>query len=161
METSVHLQNMLRYDLLPIIMIAGILAVITIVIIVMLLLRIRKNRKSSKKNTVKELLWTKPDITKLKQEYLARLYEIESRFDADRTRIRPSYEQMSVLVRDFAFKATGIEVDKYTLYEIRQTHLQKLADLVEEYYEPEFDKISSGDVKASIEKTRRLIAEWN
>ena len=39
--------------------------------------------------------------------------------------------------------------------------MNSLADLVEEYYEPEFDRISEGDAKESIKKTKRTIAEWN
>ena len=100
-------------------------------------------------------------MQKLKQEYLARLHHIEMEFDSDKTRIRPSYEKMSVLIRDFAYKATGIEVTKYSLSEIKKTELVDLADLIEEYYEPEFDKISAGDVKNSIEKTRGVISRWN
>ena len=56
---------------------------------------------------------------------------------------------------------TGTEVDKFALYEINATEYKDLAKLVGEYYQPEFDKISEGDVRASLERTRRLVAEWN
>ena len=86
--------------------------------------------------------------------------QIELDFDSDK-QIRSAYERMSVLIREFTYKATGIEVLKYSLSEIKGTGLDALADLIEEYYEPEFDKISEGDVKASIERTRKVISEWN
>ena len=38
--------------------------------------------------------------------------------------------------------------------------MKGLAMLIEEFYKPEFDKISQGDVKVSIAKTKRMIAEW-
>ena len=68
---------------------------------------------------------------------------------------------MSKVVREFVYKATGTEVDKFTLAEISRTEYKGLATLIGEYYQPEFDQISEGDVKASLEKTRRLVAEWN
>ena len=68
---------------------------------------------------------------------------------------------MSIIVREFVYKATGTEVDKFTLSEISQTEFQELTHLVGEYYKPEFDKISEGDVRASLAKSRRLVSEWN
>ena len=68
---------------------------------------------------------------------------------------------MSRVVREFVYKATGTEVDKFTLSEISRTEFKDLTMLVGEYYRPEFDKISEGDVRASLEKSRRLVAGWN
>ena len=68
---------------------------------------------------------------------------------------------MSILVREFVYKATGTEVDKFSLSEISQTGFEDLTVLVGEYYKPEFDKISEGDVRASLAKSRRLVSEWN
>lgn len=161
MPTTVDLQKMFKYSPWPLTYAAIALAVVTLILIAMILYRIIKNKKEGKKNTIKAILWTKPDLEKLKQEYLARLNHIEMDFDSDKTQIRSAYERMSVLIRDFAYKATGIEVTKYSLSEIKQTELSSLADLIEEYYEPEFDKISAGDVKESIGKTRSVITKWN
>ena len=86
---------------------------------------------------------------------------IEAKFNEDTTKIRPAYEGMSRVVRDFVYRATGTEVDKFALYEICQTEYEGLANLVGEYYQPEFDKISEGDVRVSLEKSRRLVSEWN
>lgn len=160
METTVDLQKMLKYSAEPMLIAGAVLAGVTVLLILMLLFKIRDNRKKHKKNTIKEILWTRPNLSKLQQEYLAKLLVIEERFKADPSNIRSYYEQMSVLIRDFAYRATGIEVSKYSLTEIKLTDMKGLAAIVEEYYEPEFDKISSGDVKSSIEKTRRLILEW-
>ena len=156
MPTSVKLRNMLDYSTAPIVIVGALLLLITLVVVIYILVRIIK-----RKVTAKELLWTKPDMNKLKKDYLARLEKIEKTFLADPTLIRPTYEKMSKLIRNFAYEATGIEVQKYTLYEIRMAKMNSLADLVEEYYEPEFDRISEGDAKESIKKTKRTIAEWN
>jgi hypothetical protein len=100
-------------------------------------------------------------MTKLKAQYLASLDQLEAKFNEDTTKIRPAYEGMSIIVREFVYKATGTEVDKFTLSEISQTEFQELTHLVGEYYKPEFDKISEGDVRASLAKSRRLVSEWN
>lgn len=161
MPTSVELQKMFRYSFEPIAWTILALVITTLILIAMIIWKIMKNKSEGRKNTIKSILWIKPDMERLKQEYLARLLKIEMEFDADTSRIRPAYENMSKLIRDFAYKATGIEVMKYSLSEIKKTELVDLADLIEEYYEPEFDKISAGDVKASIENTRRVISKWN
>ena len=161
MPTTVELQKMFKYSATPIVITVAALIAVTLLLIAMILWKIFKNKKEGKKNTIKSILWIKPDMERLRQEYLAKLMKIEMEFDSDTTQIRLAYERMSRLIRDFAYKATGIDVMKYSLSEIRKTEHDNLADLIEEYYEPEFDKISVGDVKASIEKTRGVISKWN
>ena len=161
MPTSVTLQKLLDYSTGPIAIVGSLLALITLVVVIYILVRFIKSKKSKRKLTAKALLWTKPDMTKLKAEYLAKLAKIESAFETDPTSIRPTYEKMSKLIRDFAYRATGIEVQKYTLYEIRLANMNALADLVEEYYEPEFDRIAEGDARESLKNTKRMITEWN
>ena len=161
MPTSVTLRKMLDYSTMPIVIVGSLIAVITLIAVVYILVRVIKSRKNKRKVTAKAIFWTKPDMDRLKKEYLTKLERIESAFNADPTLIRPTYEKMSKLIRSFAYRATGIEVQKYTLYEIRSVKMNALADLVEEYYEPEFDRISEGDARESIKKTKRMIAEWN
>jgi hypothetical protein len=157
MPTTVELQKMFKYSPWPLTIAAIALVAVTLILIAMILYRIFRNKKEGKKNTIKAILWTRPDLDKLKQEYRARLNHIEMEFDSDKTQIRSAYEKMSVLIRDFAYKATGIEVIKYSLSEIKQTELSALSDLIEEYYEPEFARETRTDARQSILKTRMLI----
>ena len=151
---------MFRFSPWPLTIVACALVLFTLILIAMFVFSGIRNKKAGRKNTIKSLLWTPTDLEKLRQEYLAKLMQIELDFDSDK-QIRSAYERMSVLIREFTYKATGVEVLKYSLSEIKGTGLNNLADLIEEYYEPEFDKISEGDVKASIERTRKVITEWN
>lgn len=151
---------MFKFSPWPLTIVATALVVFTLILIAMFVFSGIKNKRAGRKNTIKALLWTPTNLDKLRQEYLAKLMQIELDFDSDK-QIRSAYERMSVLIREFTYKATGIEVLKYSLSEIKGTGLDALADLIEEYYEPEFDKISEGDVKASIERTRKVISEWN
>ena len=163
METTINLRRLFDFSKLPIIITAAILGLLTVAIVLMLLYNLLKDwqRKEKTKEVIEEKVFVKPDMDKLKAEYLALLDGIEAKFNEDTTKIRPAYEGMSRVVRDFVYRATGTEVDKFALYEICQTEYQDLAVLVGEYYQPEFDKISEGDVRESLQKSRRLVSEWN
>ncbi len=162
METTVNLRRLFDFSKLPIIITAAVLGLLTVAIVLMLLYNLLKDMKrKEKKEVVEEKVFVKPDMEKLKTEYLALLDGIEAKFNEDTTKIRPAYEGMSRVVRDFVYRATGTEVDKFALYEICQTEYKDLADLVGEYYQPEFDKISEGDVRDALQKSRRLVSEWN
>ena len=164
METTINLRRLFDFSQLPIIITGAILAVLTVSIILMFLYQLLKDwkrKEKEQKQIVEEKVFVKPDMTKLKAEYLALLDGNEAKFNEDTTKIRPAYEGMSRVVRDFVYRATGTEVDKFALYEINQTEYKGLANLVGEYYQPEFDKISEGDVRDHLAKSRRLVSEWN
>ena len=162
MDTTVNLRRLFDFSQLPIVITAAIFAALTVAILLMFLYTLLKNYKPKEKIIEEPVkVFVKPDMTKLKAEYMAALDKLEAKFNEDTTKIRPAYEGMSILVREFVYKATGTEVDKYSLSEISQTEFKGLTDLVGEYYKPEFDKISEGDVRASLAKSRRLVSEWN
>lgn len=164
METTINLRRLFDFSQLPIIITGALLAVLTVTIILMFLYQLLKDwkrKEKEEKQIVEEKVFVKPDMTKLKAEYLALLDGIEAKFNEDPTKVRPAYEGMSRVVRDFVYRATGTEVDKFALYEINQTEYKGLANLVGEYYQPEFDQISEGDVRDHLAKSRRLVSEWN
>ena len=163
MQTTINLRRLFDFSMLPIIITVVVLALLTVAIVLMYLYGFLKQYQPKPKEEVVEQkpAFVKPDLSKLKAEYMAKLNAIEQKYNEDTTKIRPAYEGMSKVVREFVYKATGTEVDKFTLAEISSTEFKGLAQLVGEYYQPEFDKISEGDVRASLEKTRRLVAEWN
>ena len=161
MYVTVKFRQLFDFSKLPILIVAAVLALLTIAIVVMYVKSWWVRKKKVEKPVEVEEEFVAPDLGKLKGTYLAKLDEIEAKFNQDPTQIRPAYEGMSKVVREFVYKATGTEVDKFTLAEISNTEFAGLTKLVGEYYQPEFDKISEGDVKASLEKSRRLVAEWN
>lgn len=162
METTINLRRLFDFSQLPIIITGAVLAALTIAIVLMFLYSLLKDYRKKPRQVIEEkTVFVKPDMSKLKTEYLALLDGIEAKFNQDPTKIRPAYEGMSRVVRDFVYRATGTEVDKFALYEICQTEYRDLASLVGEYYQPEFDKISEGDVRDALQKSRRLVSEWN
>ena len=160
METTINLRRLFDFSQLPIIITGVLFALLTVAIILMYLYKLLKDYKPKPKEAPAPV-FVKPDMTKLKAEYLASLDSIEAEFNKDTTKIRPAYEGMSRIVREFVYKATGTEVDKFSLSEISMTEFEGLTHLVGEYYKPEFDEISEGDVRASLAKSRRLVSEWN
>ena len=163
MPTTINLRRPFDFSVVPIAIVGGIFAALTVAILLMVLYSLIKDMKKKEKveQVVEQPVFVKPDLSKLKAAYIAKLNEIEEKYNQDTTKIRPAYEGMSKVVREFVYKATGTEVDKFTLAEITSTEYAGLAKLIGEYYQPEFDQISKGDVKASLEKSRRLVAEWN
>ena len=161
MDVTVKFIQLFDFSKLPILIVAAVLALLTIAIVVMYVKSWWVRKKKVEKPVEVEEEFVAPDLGKLKGTYLAKLDEIEAKFNQDPTQIRPAYEGMSRVVREFVYKATGTEVDKFTLHEISQTKFQGLAQLVGEYYQPEFDQISEGDVRDSLMKSRRLMSEWN
>ena len=164
MPTTVNLRRLFDFSTLPIVITAAVLAALTVAIVLFLIYNLLKDVKKKEKpveQPIEQPVFVKQDIGKLKAEYINKLALIENKYNEDPTKIRPAYEGMSKVVREFVYKATGTEVDKFTLAEISRTEYAALAKLIGEYYQPEFDQISEGDVKASLEKTRRLVAEWN
>ena len=131
METTVNLRRLFDFSRLPIAITAAVLGLLTLAIIFMFLYDLLKDLKRKEKaQVVQEKVFVKPDMTKLKAEYLALLDGIEAKFNEDTTAVRPAYEGMSRVVRDFVYRATGTEVDKFSLFEISQTEFGSLTELV-------------------------------
>ena len=63
---------------------------------------------------------------------------------------------ISVLIRLFVYELTGLEVQSCTLKDIKKLNIPVLYELIKEYYDPEFSKISKGNIK-----TKEVISRWN
>ena len=157
METSVKLMEPFSYSILPIV-ILGIIAVGMFVYFVVDFI-LKKCRQREKLPVVKQL--SKDTIIQIKGKYIKELEKIEMDYNAKKITLRSAYQKMSRCIRKFVFDVTGIRVHNYTLEDIKALHMPILEELIKEYYVPEFSKQSSGDVTASLEKTKRVIEIWN
>lgn len=99
-------------------------------------------------------------IDVLRSRYLAELAKLEKAFSEGQLELRDAYQKISSVIRNFVFEATGIKVQNYTLDEIKTANMPSLEALVEEYYSPEFAKMSEGDFHASMERTKKVIMQW-
>lgn len=162
MDTQVKLQDPFSYQILPIIVTGIIVAGYLVFLIIRKIVIMRKNADKYVKpveDVRREL--TPEEILQIKNEYILRLDKIEAGYNSGQTKMRVTYQMISATIREFVYRVTEIEVQNCTLSDIRQIGMPVLAELVEEYYRPEFEKESSGDVKSSIEKTKRAIERWS
>ena len=151
MSTSIDLQDMFSYSLLPII----ILIIIIFILVLILILIRRKPKPVSKLNIVKPT-----NINDIKNRYLQEINNLLLLVNENKITNRSAYQKLSKLIRNFVYEVTGLKVQYYTLSEIKTLRMPILSTLVEEYYHPEFAKESACDITSSITKTREVVAKW-
>lgn len=155
MQTSVSLQDPLSYSWTPVLLIG---AVILATIILYLILDMRD--KKGKVNDEPKAAPPK-DYPKIKNRYRHELDVLEQRMDNNSIEVREAYQKLSELVRGFVFEMTGIKTQNFTLTEIEKLNFPRLAEQIREYYKPEFEPESEGDMRNSLEKARGIIESWN
>lgn len=156
METTVKLQDLYAYSILPISIIAILVIAITIYILID---KIKKKNEVVKIENVK--IVEPKNINAIKNKYLKRLDNLRKKLELNKITIRVAYQGLSTLIRYFIYEVTDIKVQNYTLSEIETLNMPFLTELIQEYYAPEFAKQSIGDIKQSIEKTRKVVEKWN
>ena len=150
MQVSTELKPLFSYSFMP----------IAIIIILLIILFLIKKAKINKRK--KEIIIVPPiNINELKRKYLIKINELTNNLNSNKITNRKAYQSLSKIIRDFVYEATNIKVQNYTLSDIKKLKLPQLYQLIEEYYDPEFAKISQGNILSSIEKTRKEIEKWN
>ncbi len=156
METTVKLQDLYAYSILPISIIAILVIAITIYIL------IEKIKKKNEIVKIEDVKIVEPkNIKSIQNKYLKRLDNLRKKLELNRITTRVAYQGLSTLIRYFIYEVTDIKVQNYTLSEIEKLNMPFLTELIQEYYAPEFAKQSIGDIKQAIEKTRKVVEKWN
>ncbi|MCI8546584.1 MAG: hypothetical protein HFJ44_05045 [Clostridia bacterium] len=156
METTVKLQELYAYSILPISIIAILVIAITIYIL------IEKIKKKNEIVKIEDVKIVEPkNIKSIQNKYLKRLDNLRKKLELNRITTRVAYQGLSTLIRYFIYEVTDIKVQNYTLSEIETLNMPFLTELIQEYYAPEFAKQSIGDIKQAIEKTRKVVEKWN
>ncbi len=156
METTVKLQDLYAYSILPISIIAILVIAITIYIL------IEKIKKKNEIVKIEDVKIVEPkNIKSIQNKYLKRLDNLRKKLELNRITTRVAYQGLSTLIRYFIYEVTDIKVQNYTLSEIETLNMPFLTELIQEYYAPEFAKQSIGDIKQAIEKTRKVVEKWN
>lgn len=153
MQTSVNLQEPFSYSIYYIITILFLILAINIYFFF-----IRK-KKTKEVIEIKEI--TVENREQIKQRYIKELNELERKVNQDEMTVRLAYQKLSQVIRYFVYELTGIQVQNYTLKEIKEANIPILYELIKEYYIPEFARRYLGDIKSSIDKTRKVIEKWN
>ncbi len=151
MQVTVNLKDFFHYSYLPIL----IFFILTLFLIGLYFLLFRKKKpKVIKKAEAK-------NIPLIKEKYLLKLDQLILQLNQQRISNRHAYQSLSNIIRNFVYEMINIQVQNYTLQEIERLQIPILTELVREYYEPEFSKISRGNILSSIEKTKEVIRRWN
>ena len=127
--------------------------------IYLLIKRNKQKKRVEDKIKVEEI--KNVDINEIKRKYLEVLDVIESQLNTNMIHIRIAYQDISRVIRHFVYEVTNIHVQNYSLKEIKDLDMPMLYELMQEYYVPEFSKYSYGNVKDSLQKTRKVIEKWN
>ncbi len=154
METKVQLQD--SYHFLPIIVLLMILLILA-AIALQIIFRIKYRKNADRIKVHRPAKKTLPII---KSEYIGKMDNIYQNLMNRTITVREGYHMMSCIIREFVKEVTGINVDSYTLKEIRRVNIPELTQLMQEYYVPEFAERTHFDVMNSLQKTRSVIERW-
>ena len=157
MKTSVNLQLPFSYAILPIILLGTLIIGYGIYLFICAIQK-RRNKRPALRIVNPP---SAADIRAIKRNYLTQLENISQALLKNQIPTREAYQHMSLCIRHFVYEATGIQVQNYTLEDIKTLHMPGLEALIAEYYAPEFAVNSQGDGTASLEKTKRVIELWN
>lgn len=158
MPTDVKLQDMFSYSKAVVIIAAALFLAFGIFCLVLFLLR-QKKRREEMKLRIEE----PPEFTmeKLKSKYVIMLSRLGEKYSSENRENRKGYEELSRMVRNFVYEATGIKVQYYTLEDIKTLGKPSLTELIGTCYPPEFGPEGFGPLLATIEKAKKVINEWN
>ena len=158
METTVSLQEFFSYSLWPIVVVCLLGFVVILVFVICCIAG--KRTKKEKQVEVNYKPVPERNLAGLQAMYCKKLDEIALGLQQGSISNRKAYHMTSACIREFVYKATGLRVTNYTLQDIKGLEMPVLEELVTEYYAPEFQRLSQGDIHASIERTRRAIETW-
>lgn len=117
-------------------------------------------RKEQKKKAINIVEQKRIDVSSIKSKYLNMIDILLNNVDNNKIDTRKAYQELSALIRNFVFEVTNINVQNYTLEDIKNANIPILYDLVSDYYNPEFSYQSLGNIRNSIVKAREVIEKW-
>ena len=165
METTVTLQPPFEYSLwvllvFSVLLVAGIAGAIVAIIKM-------KNKVTVQSKEADRNVYQKPgqiNLYNAKKKYTLQIQQLIADHRENKISKRDGYQRLSLIIRGFVFEATGIDVTKCTLRDLKALKLANLDALIEEYYVPEFgeDERASGmNLEFSCNKAMGVIKAWS
>lgn len=96
----------------------------------------------------------------LKAIYVRKLEKLLYLVNRNQISNKEAYTRLSLYIREFIKKASGINVLGLSKKEIKHIGMKNLDLLMEEYYPPEFSKNEKGNITGSIERSIGVIKGW-
>lgn len=97
----------------------------------------------------------------LKEHYLARIHEVERAAGIGELPQRAAHQELSLLLRLYIRDATGRDVTRMTLADIREQPLPGVAEAIGRIYPGEFAAEPLPTVTASAAVARDAVRAWN
>lgn len=104
---------------------------------------------------------SRADLRDLKLKYAGLIDEVEGESRAGRLDGRAVHSRLSLLLRFFAFEASGVDAQVMTLADLRATRLPRVAGAVEQYYPPAFQQARPGDPEEAVATAREVVSTWS
>ncbi len=165
MVTTVKLQAPFEYSWY-VILAAVILGAITIALLTYVILKLIKLRKLKEVQRPKyHKIHLNPEILRrMKQDYTRRIQALLDGYSHGTVTKRDGYQKLSAIIRSFVHEVTGINVENFTVKEVKALGIRNLDTLMEEYYVPEFaedEKAAEKDFAASCNVAMGVIRTWS
>ena len=165
MVTTVELQDPFEYSWWVYVIAAAILLVALALLIYVFSGIVRMLRvKRPVPPVARHIRLTPERMAKLKQQYISQVHDIMVAFTAGRIDKRDGYQKLSAVIRSFVHEVTGINVENYTVKEVKAMGIRMLDTLMEEYYVPEFAEDERGkdkDLVKSCQTAMGVIRSWS
>ena len=165
MVTTVKLQAPFEYSwIVTLATIAlGIIAAVILVYVVKKLLDLRE-KTAAKRPRYHKIHLTPENLAKMKKDYIGRVSALLNGYLSGNLTKRDGYQKLSGIIRSFVHEVTGINVESFTVKEVKALGIRKLDELMEEYYVPEFaedEKAENKDFAASCRVAMGVINSWS
>ena len=148
-------------------MIAVVLGAIALTAIVFFRIKafgILRKQKAAPRPAARKIAMSPDMIYRVKNQYIGRVQALLNNYTQNKVDKREGYQQLSALIRGFVHEVTGINVENFTLREVKAFGIKKLDTLMEEYYVPEFaedEKAQDKDFLQSCNRAMGVIKAWS
>ncbi|RKM58120.1 hypothetical protein D6853_00870 [Butyrivibrio sp. X503] len=166
METTVTLRPPFEYSWW-VIAIGILLAALALFLLMRALYKIFYKKKEPKKEEPKPEGYKRPmpqHLFIIKKKYIAGISKLKTQYEKDNLSKRDAYLKLSLMIRGYVHEATGIDVEKCTLTDVKKMGIRHLDKLMEEYYVPEFaegNRSENRDFVTSCNTAVGVIREWS
>lgn len=123
----------INYSIIPIIIIV-ILLIINIILL-------KKNKK-----------------TDIKKKYLLKIKILENQINLNKIE-KTHFQRLSIIIRNYISETHNINIQNYSLNEIKKLNNKKLTSLIEKLYEYEFSNKKCRNVKRILDQAKEVIED--
>ena len=163
MQTSVEVQDPFSYALWPIIVMVVVFVAGVTALVLFYYFKVLKKpaRKVPKIKEAPPVVVKKRNPMEIRLDYLSRIDVVQRKYENNQIDARIAHQELSAIVRLFVNEMTGINIQTFSLSELKSTRFVSVTNLIEEFYAPEFALRADKDTRNSIEDARKVIQAWN